>query len=431
MTNKIINESIINSNSNSNNNIPKKLMINNIFEIKNNNNSNKNSDLPLIKVKNQSNNCNINKHNLFIKSLLFNPITYDTDKMQRKSLLSPIPNQLNKNKNYSSAELVPLSKKKLQPLNLNRCSSEIKINNYSSSSSKDIRQNQKQISTNIFSDSSKDSNKENNSINKGIKYKNLNLKIIDFLTKYKFRGHKDITVRNKYKYICNNKHIQEFKKSILDLYNKIDETKRKYLDHANFVHRFLFNTDRTISPHYDSSSAPNKNKKMSEILSYGDNTNEINPKYEYIDYFGRENKVITRLTSTLNKINTDNINNNEKNNLILHKQLRAPKLIALKDSEDYKNKNYIKVLQKKKNEQRKNNEKIKKNKGNDNVIDISKKGFEKLKNNRIKNFSGMIKYTVKQHKSVINKLDNIIEVDKEQYEKFFNEVDPNSNDIIF
>ena len=38
---------------------------------------------------------------------------------------------------------------------------------------------------------------DNNSINKGIKFKKLNLKIIDFLTKYRFRGHKDITINNK------------------------------------------------------------------------------------------------------------------------------------------------------------------------------------------------------------------------------------------
>ena len=108
MSNKIINEGLINCNKY----FPKKSMTNNSSEIKNDINNNKNKDLPSIKLKNQSNNCNIPKH-LFVQKLVFNPITYDIDKNKRKSLLSPISLLLNKNKNYSSLELKPLSKKKI------------------------------------------------------------------------------------------------------------------------------------------------------------------------------------------------------------------------------------------------------------------------------------------------------------------------------
>ena len=422
MSNKIINESLINRNKY----FPKKSMTNNSSEIKNDINNNKNKDLPSIKLKNQSNNCNIPKH-LFVQKLVFNPITYDIDKHKRKSLLSPISLLLNKNKNYSSLELKPLSKKRLQPLSLKRSSSEIEFEK--SSSTKYIRQNQNQISTNLISDSSKDSNKSTNKNdnNKVIKHKKLTLKIIDFLKRYKFRGHKDITIKNRYKYICNNKHIQEFKKSILDLYNKIGANHKKYLDNANFVHYFLFNTENSALPLHNSFSAPNK--RENGVLSYEDITNDIKPKYEYIDYFGKENKIITRLTSNLNKINNYDINNNGNNNLKLNKQLKVPKLLALKSSEDYKNKNYIKVLQKKKKEKMKKEQKIIKSRNIGNIIDISKRGYEKLKNNQLKNFSGLIKYTIKEHKSVIKKLDDMIEVDKEQYEKIFKRIDSKSNDI--
>ena len=388
MSNKIINESIINGNKY----FPKKSVANNCSEIKNNINNNKDKDLPSIKLKNQSNNCNIHKH-LFIQKIVFNPITYDIDKNKRKSLLSPINLLLNKNKNNSSLELKPLSKKRLQPLNLKRSSSEIEF--VKNSSSKYMRQNPKQISTNLISVSSKDSNKRTNKNdnNKMIKHKKLTLKTIDFLMKYKFREHKDITIKNRYKYICNNKHIQEFKKSILDLYNKIGANHKKYLDNANFVHYFLFNTENSAFPLHNSFSAPNK--RENGVLSYEDITNDIKPKYEYIDYFGKENKIITRLTSNLNKINNYDINNNGNNNLKLNKQLKVPKLLALKSSEDYKNKNYIKVLQKKKKEKMKKEQKIIKSRNIGNVIDISKRGYEKLKNNQLKNFSGLIKLTIK------------------------------------
>ena len=355
----------------------------------------------------------------------------------KKKLISPFSfSPLSKIKNYSSGELKPLSKKKLQPLNLKKSSLEVKIERYSSS--RNLSQNLRQFSTNISSENNKVNKSENNignnnSINKGIKFKKLNLKIIDFLTKYRFRGHKDITINNKYRFKLNNKHIQEFKKSILDLYNKIDNSQRKYLNNANFVHSFLFNTDRTINPHLDSLSAPNKKPNSNSSMSYKDNINEIKPKYEYVDYFGKENKIITRLTSKLTKMKTyDKCDEGEEGiiNLKLNKQLRVPKLIALKDSEEYKNKNYIKILQKKKKKEKMLEQKIiEQNKNMCKAIEISKKGYDILKDKKIKNFSGLIKYTIQEHKNVIKQLNNIIEGDKKQYIKDINGINANFNKL--
>ena len=77
----------------------------------------------------------------------------------------------------------------------------------------------------------------------------------------------------------------------------------------------------------------------------------------------------------------------------------------------------------------KKEQKIIKSRNIGNVIDISKRGYEKLKNNQLKNFSGLIKFTIKEHKSVIKKLDDMIEIDKEQYEQIFSGIDSKSNDI--
>lgn len=413
--NKIISKSLINNNNNS-----KKSKINisdnkiEIFPIKNN-------DLPLIKLKNKSNNCNIKKRNLFIKKLIFNPIP--CEKKIKKSLLSPIHNSsLSKKNIFPFSEMKLLSKRKLQPLNLRSSTSEINIKNNISENNKN--KDFRKISYNNILDNNKYYIDKNiNPIKNRIKNKKLNFKIIELLTKYKFRGYKNITEKSKFKYIYNNKRIQEFKKSILDLYNKIDANQKKYLNNENFVHYFLFHTERIIHPNHNSFSAPNINSNSS--ISYNYNLNEINPKYEYVDYFGKESKIITKLSSDLNNINSNNKSNNE-NNVILNKQLRVPKQIALKDSEDYKNKNYIKILEKKKkNEKLIEAEKIKENKNMMNIIEISKKGFVQLNNNKMKDFEGLIKYAMEKHKSVIKKLDEMIEMDKEQYEKDFNEININ------
>jgi len=424
MSNKIINESINNPNKNIS-------YINSI--IKNNEKSNdlnynkKNSDKQIKKLKNQSNNCNINKKNLYIKKLVFNPISLEDQKKLRKSILSPIPHGSIKNKNYSSIELkpVPISKRrKLQPLNLNKSSSEVIF----SINKRNL--NNRKFSFNI------NSNNNDDYINKGFKQKNINLKLIGFFTKYKYKDnkdYKDIEVKNKYKPISNSKHIQEFKKSISDLYNKIDEPK-KFLYKANFIHKFLFNTDRVIYQNSDSLSFQNKYPKNIQkiednvISNDYDDINEIKPKYEYIDYFGKENKIITKLTT--NSKDTSTYNNEIKNiinNLKLNKQLRAPKLIALKDSDEYRNKNYIKLIQKKNEREKKEGEEEKKRKerGIKQIINISKKGFEQLKTKKIKKFSGLIQNTIKEHKSVIKKLDNMIEIDKQNYQKEFDIINPN------
>ena len=427
MSNKMINEYLIKSKKN----MPKKTMIN-IFEYKKNINIPKNKkDLPSIKLKNQSNNCNIKKRNLFIKKLVFNPITYDNEQKMKKSLVSPFSfSPIAKIKNYSCGKLKTLSKKKLQPINLKRPSLEVKMER--NTSSRNLSQNLRHFSTNNSLDTNKlnksDNNiNNNNSINKGIKLKKLNLKLIDFLTKYKFRVHKDTIIKNKFKF--NNRHIQEFKKSIDDLYKKLGNNKRKYLNNANFVHSFLFNTERTINPHQDSLSV--QNKKFNSSISYKDNAKEIKPKYELVEFCGKKNKVITRLTSNLNKTKTYDKYDEGINNLKLNKQLRVPKLMALKDSEEYKNKNYIKILQKKKKKEKIIAKKVSEQKKNmSKVIEVSKKGYDKLKVKNIKNFSGLIKYTIQEHESVIKQLDSILDVNKKQYINNFNGINENFNKLV-
>ena len=419
MNHRIINENL---NKQKKNNNKMTLIFN--TENKNDNKINNNIYLPSIKLKNKSNNCNINKNHYFIQKLVFNPISYEKQKkLFKRSLLSPIYHSA-LIKNYSSKELKPLSKKHLQPLNLHRSSSEVKFEKHSL-----IKNRSENFSNNINFNNNQNKYNNYNNDNKDIKPTQLHLNFINFLTKYKFRGNNDIILRNKYKYISNKKHLEEFKKSILDLYNKVEKTKKKYLNNANFVHYFLFNTDRTIHPFHDSSSVPNKNS--SSMISYSNNINDINPKYEYINYFGKENKIITRLTSDENKIYQDNKSENEINTDVkLHKKLKVPKLIALKDSEEYRNKNYIKILQKKKKDEKIIEElKIKEKKNMDNTIEISKKGYEVIKNNKMKNFNGLIKYTVKEHESFVKKLDEMIEIDKEQYEKDFDLVHRKLSDI--
>ena len=404
MNNKQNIDNIINFNKH----LSKDSMINN-SENSNNENAKKNKDELLIR-KNQSNNCNINNRNLYIKKLVFNPISDEYQKKIKSSLLL--------NKNHSTMNLG--IKKKLPPLNINRPL--FSRNKNENSIFKNNSQNFEKNSKNNLSDTSRDKNYYNNKL---IKPRNLNIKIIDFISRYKNRKKEEKKIKNKN--IYKDKHIQDFKKSILDLYNKVEETKRKYLNNANFIHHFLFNTDRSFNPYHESLSAQNKNLK--DIISYNYNI-KIQPKFEYVDYCGKENKVITRLTSSVNGIRSENGNNEMVKNLKLNRQLKAPKLIALKDSEDYKNKNFIKILQKKKKKQRiEEAKRIRENKKMKNIIQISKKGFEMLQNNKNKNFSGLIKYTIKEHKSVIKKLNDMIEIDKEQYEKNFNEINTKINDL--
>ena len=72
-------------------------------------------------------------------------------------------------------------------------------------------------------------------------------------------------------------------------------------------------------------------------------------------------------------------------------------------------------------------QKIKQKKIMSNSIKISKKGFEKMRNNKINDFSGLIDNVMEQHNSVMKKLNDIIEIDRKQYEKDFNEAKFNIN----
>ena len=432
------NQQFINQNRNLSGNKPQK------------NESDKNSviistDLPLIEQRkqrnksNKSNNCNINKNKMLkhcsIKKIVFNPISSKLHKKLKESLLSPI-SPLSKNKNYSNIEIKQFSKRKFRPLNINRIYSENKYNFNSS------HKNFKNISTYMSSSNNNNVDIEKNNMNKDKEtQKNHNLDLINLLMNYRCKKCNDTKDECKCKYITNNKHIQEFKKSIMELYNKIGKNQKKYLNNINFVHCYLYNNNNNnIYP--NSESLPNI-KNMSK--SYEKNTHEdtlinknlnnhqeIEPKFEYIDFFGTPNKIITKLTTNY-KINNNDKNdfkkksdfyndNNKKNNelnsnLELHKNLRYLKSIALKDTDEYKNRNYIKKLQKKKTKEKALKEEILKQNGKENVIELSRKGFDKLRSDKIRNFSHLINNTIKKHNIVTKKLNEIIELNKQNYIK--------------
>ena len=391
------------------------------------------TDLPLIDQRNQINNYNIKKNKIqkhcSYKKIVFNPISSKYQKKLKESLLSPI-SPLSKNKNYSNIDIKQISRRKFRPLNINRIYSENKFN-YNSS-----HKNLKNISTNI------NNNKidaEKNNLNKD-RQKNHNLDLINLLMKYKCKKCNDTKDEKKCKYIINNKHIQEFKKSILELYNNVGKNEKKYLNNINFVHCFLYNNNN-IYPNSESlpyiknrSKSFDKNSHEETLINKNINYyKEIEPKFEYIDFLGTPNKIITKLTtkykndddnnnnnkekSDIYDIKDNNINNELNDNLDFYKNLRKLKSIALKDTDDYKKRQYIKDLQKRKsNEKVLEEEKLKQN-GKENIIELSKKGFDKLRSDKIRNFSHLINNTIKRHNIVTKKLNEIIELNKQNYIK--------------
>ena len=53
----------------------------------------------------------------------------------------------------------------------------------------------------------------------------------------------------------------------------------------------------------------------------------------------------------------------------------------------------------------------------ENIIELSKKGFDKLRSDKIRNFSHLINNTIKRHNIVTKKLNEIIELNKQNYIK--------------
>lgn len=381
------------------------------------------TELPLIEQRNKNKN-KIKKHCSF-KKIVFNPISSKFQKKLKESVLSPI-SPLSKNKNYSSIEMKQFSKRKLRPLNLNRIYPENKYNSNSS------HKNLKNMSANIISYNKNNIDDDKNNLIKGQKSHNLSL--INLLMKYKCKKCNDTKDECKCKYIANNKHIQEFKKSILELYNKVGKNQKRYLNNINFVHFFLYNNvylnseyfpnKKNISKSFDKNSHEDINKNINM-----NNDEEFEPKFEYIDYFGIPNKIITKLTTSYKndnnnkkksdacKLNDNRKNNEFKHNLVFHKNIRNLKLMALKDTDEYKNRNYIKILQKRKTNEKVLDEEKLKQIGQANMIELSKKGYDKLKTDKIRNFSYLINNTIKEHNFVTKQLNEIIELNKQNYIK--------------
>jgi hypothetical protein len=328
-----------------------------------------------------------------------------------------------KNK-YSCIEMNHFYKRKLKPLN-NKSFSE------SSISPRNQILNRRKLSSNIYS---KNNSKDKNSL-KIFKQRSISLKIIHLLTKYQYRGRKNIKMKKKYHFILDNKHILEFKKCISDLYNKKDKEK-EYIRKANSVHRLLFSPEGANRDAHSFENKINIHKNLGNEISYNSNKSEIRPKFEYIDYLGQKNKIVTRFTSSnLYNISTYNNKNddikNDINNIKLNKQLKCSKIMALKDTEEYKNKNLIKMIEKKNENEKKKREIIKKPiKGIKQIIDISQKGFEKLKNYKIKQFSGLIRNAFKEHKTVIKEMDNIFERTREIYQQNYEQIENNKKEDL-
>ena len=376
--------------------------------------SNKNN-CDLIKIKDKSaTNCNKNKINLHNKKIIFNPISIEQQKKLlkklQKHLLSPLSYE-ELSRKYSSVNIKNRSKKKLKPLN--------KSISESNTTPRNKILNKRKILTNI--------NSNDKNCLKIIKNKNISLKTINLLSKYQLRKKGIISLKNNYKFIINNKHIQEFKKCISDLYNKRDKEK-EYMKKASSVHRLLFSCQNRDSHSFENKI--NVYKNLGSKTPYNYNKSEIRPKYEYIDYLGTKNKVITRFTySNLYNISAynnknDDIKNDINNDIQLNKKLKVSKIFALKDTEEYKNKNFIKILEKKNKSEKNKREIIKRPvRGIKQIIDISQKGFEKLKKYRIKQFTGIIDNAFKEHKTVMKEMDKIIEKTKELYQQNYEQID--------
>jgi predicted metalloendopeptidase len=85
----------------------------------------------------------------------------------------------------------------------------------------------------------------------------------------------------------------------------------------------------------------------------------------------------------------------------------------------------IKIIQNRNEIKREEEEKMKKDeKEFKHVIGISKHVFEQFKIKKKKDFSGLIKKTYKEYKSAIKELDKMIELDKIQYQKDLEMMNP-------
>ena len=336
------------------------------------------NELPIINSKN----INVTLHKkpkqkLSFKKLIFNPISYVyQNKIKLLSQVSPIAKNLNKF--YSVKEINDFTRRKFFMKNYHRT---INDNNNTTRNKKNL----KLISRN---------NSNVNIINN-----RPSLNIIDLSNNYAIKennANKTSKLETKSKIgFITNRHLIDYKKSLIEIYNPKNFKEKDYQHKVNFIHNFLYKTPENII----------KNEEK--------NSEEIIPKYEYISYFGIMNKIITKFTST--KYNKNDEKNFQNKYLKLKVQLKSSDFADYENEDDYRNKKYIKEIQKKTKNKLKEKNKLEK-------ISKRKKGNADVYKERSRNFSELVNGALEQRKEITNRLENLIDIDKKIYEKEFDNI---------
>ena len=345
---------------------------------------NNNYELPFIHSK-----IKIDKHDKSktkLNKLSLNFVSYDyRNRLKLLSQITPLTKKIKKY--YSTKEIQEFNKKYSFPMNYHGTMD----NNISSSSSRNRK------SLNLITRNSSDINDKSN------------LGIIDLSnaltikedTKSSYRK-----IENKEKMSSQNcQRFINLKKGLEKILNPKGFKSKKYEGKKQLVHNYLFKTSL----------------KNDDIMKNDDkNSDEIFPKFEYVNYFGTTQKLITRLTSN-NKNNSEEKNYFNNNYLKLKLKLKSPDLIDYDNFDDYRNRKYIEQIQEKiKNKKKLEQEIIDDNKEFfKNLKEQVKINYEKLVENNKRSFDKYIYGALVEKNIIDNKLDNLIEIDKKIYENDF------------
>ena len=345
---------------------------------------NNNYELPFIHSK-----IKIDKHDKSktkLNKLSLNFVSYDyKNRLKLLSQITPLTKKIKKY--YSTKEIQEFNKKYSFPMNYHGTMD----NNISSSSSRNRK------SLNLITRNSSDINDKSN------------LGIIDLSNALTIKEDTKISYRkieNKEKMSSQNcQRFINLKKGLEKILNPKRFKSKKYEGKKQLVHNYLFKTSL---------------KNDDNMKNEDKNSDEIFPKFEYVNYFGTTQKLITRLTSN-NKNNSKEKNYFNNNYLKLKLKLKSPDLIDYENFDDYRNKKYIEQIQKKiKNKKKLEQEIIDDNKEFfKNLKEQVKINYEKLVENNKRSFDKYIYGALVEKNIIDNKLDNLIEIDKKIYENDF------------
>ena len=372
---------------------------------KRNNSNNSNNSFVLSNDSSVNTESKNKKRNLSYKRIIFNPLKNATTKNDNGKKVFD-------NEFLANVHTGFLEKKKLKSISSIQSLFEVK-RNYSISPRKNILNNKVRS---LSSDYDKKQNSEYKHNPENLSHNNGQLSFVDLLLKYKMNNR--FVLKRAYPNLrkidisSNKKYLQKFKESINEMIKNIGNNGRQiFLNEVHFVHQCLFNTNIHIK-------TPLENKSTNEII-----TQNKKPNYEFIDFLGKQNKYITRLSVDLDDKNSNdwNIKNNKDSPLISDNSSEKKtnkKKVGMFKSNRNRRKNFLKPIKLTKvNTQKigKNNsvKKVKKNI----ILEISKKGYQKMKDKKHRSFARLIDNTLEKHKNVIKKLDNIIEADKLLFQK--------------